>query len=193
MKKLKKRTEPYEQEIKDIRKQIEDISCGERWTCTHVWGVGFYLTRTLKEGKRGNISYPDYDDWDEFFRSTTPDEKQIRRNQIIAFIGPANDQEKLKLSEKSDKLLLKECDEKGKDLKELTKVLINRQEECQEELKNIGIRRGSDDQKIIRKLDIVLHLKSLLDENVKLPIKYAHLTAEVHVTYPQNTVFVKTN
>ena len=61
-------------------------------------------------------------------------------------------------------------------------------EQCLEDLqnfkKNSGISGGYDVEQIIRNHDIVLHVKPLFDENAILPIKYAHLTAEVHMTYP---------
>ena len=37
---------------------------------------------------------------------------------------------------------------------------------------------------IRRKHEIILHLKSLFDENEILPIKNAHITVEIHATYP---------
>jgi len=110
---------------------------------------------------------------------------------MIAFIGPANDKQKMELSEITEDVFIQiyaeKAQEKVNDLRNLITNLRNRQEECQEELKNFkknsGISGGIGDEKIILKHDIVLHLKSLFDENVILPIKYANLTAEVHVTY----------
>ena len=37
--------------------------------------------------------------YSNYIHSRTPDEKKLMRNQVIAFIGPANDKEKMELSE----------------------------------------------------------------------------------------------
>ena len=38
---------------------------------------------------------------------------------------------------------------------------------------------------IRRQHEIILHLKSLFDDNEILPIKNAHITVEIHATYPE--------
>ena len=43
------------------------------------------------------------------------------------------------------------------------------------------------DNKLMRIDDIKLHLRSLFDENEILPIKNAHITVEIHATYPDQT------
>ena len=110
---------------------------------------------------------------------------------MIAFLEPANDKEKMELSEIAEDVFIQKYDAKMKELKERRTNLKNRQRiECPEELNNFKKNSGISEvgagfvyEQIIRKHDIVLHLKSLFDENVILPIKYANLTAEVHVTY----------
>ena len=50
----------------------------------------------------------------------------------------------------------------------------------EEELREEGFNRY-----IRRQHEIILHLKSLLDDNEILPIKKAHITVEIHATYPE--------
>ena len=50
----------------------------------------------------------------------------------------------------------------------------------EEELREEGFNRY-----IRRQHEIILHLKSLFDDNEILPIKKAHITVEIHATYPE--------
>ena len=92
------------------------------------------------------------------------------------------------MSEIAQDVFLQKYDGKIKELRDLETDLKNRLKERHEELQNFktnsGISRlGYGGETIIHNHNIVLHLKSLFDENVILLIKYANLTAEVHVTY----------
>lgn len=157
---IKQNIERYEQDIEDLRKEINDASTKISQLSSRIEGAMDWNNRIQMEKENGK---PCEDKW---CRPVLSNPKY--RNMAISVI------------------------QKMKELLNLQKELEERQEKSQEELENFkrnsGISGSSGHEKILRKHDIVLHLRSLFDKNVILPIKYTHVVAEIHVSYPENPV-----